>query len=236
MTRCRRRTFVGTLHLTKTGVACLRRKYSDAKDAVRRPRCPSRYLDCRAGARGRATLLVRLQGHMQSETALRVTAEFGSPVGHWARIYSEPSHTLLLAIVDKAWADSGIGSPWLEQTRAANPSALVQTGMPFSLATVRVPPRPVSDDRLAVWVEGPEGGDGILISNANIGTGKQSFGFSTRLSSDSSLSRPLPTMMHCCEGANCGQMCVTCKDSSFTCCLLPSCCDIFCGSAGACCG
>ena len=91
------------------------------------------------------------------------------------RIYSEPSHTLLLKVVDMHYSATTAGRDWL----AANPSqATVTSELPAGQAKVQVPARPSNDNRVAVWINGnyPDGTEADrLVSDGKIGTGSFAF-------------------------------------------------------------
>jgi hypothetical protein len=178
-------------------------------------------------------LIVRLAGDVSADgTLLTLSMEPGAVATHAIRVYSEPSHTLLVVAVDQGFVDGleAWQESWVEVDR---PLASITTDLPDGRARVHVTGRPTADDRIAVYVYGtwPDGSIGeTLVSDAKVGAG--SFAFSTSLVTQGEG----PTEYeHCCESANCSKMCKTCADKAFECCLLRDCCWIECGWGTASC-
>lgn len=159
---------------------------------------------------------------------LTLSIKPGEVATHAIRVFSEPSHTLLVAVIDRdfglkadAWRSS-----WIKVDR---PLALVTTDLFDGQPRVHVTGRPKSDDRIAVYVYGswPDGSVGeTLVSDARVG--QESFSFSTSIVQGEEKGG-FDTYWHCCQGGSCGEMCTTCNDKAFECCLLEGCCWIECG-------
>jgi hypothetical protein len=90
---------------------------------------------------------------------LQLTLTPGPPATKAVRVYSEPSHTLLLLVVDPDFRKSREGKAWLEKNAKAAPKATVTTELPSGRPSVEVPPLPAGDEKVAVWVFGswPDG-------------------------------------------------------------------------------
>jgi hypothetical protein len=124
-------------------------------------------------------LLVRLRGEAVGER-LRLAMEFGPKVTLAAKVYSEPSHTLLLAVVDTAFAESPEGRAWLSAVREEKPLAVITSSLPAARPTVEVKGRPGSDDQVVVLLVKREATGGLkerVVSQAHVTS--SSFAFAT---------------------------------------------------------
>jgi hypothetical protein len=165
-------------------------------------------------------LVVSVTGDVSADNKiLTLSLEPGEIATHAIRVYSEPSHTLLVAVVDSELGKESDSwqSSWFEVDR---PLALVTTDLPGGMPRVHVAGRPETDDRIAVYVYGtwPDGTVGeTLISDAKVG--QRSFAFSTSLVVDNAKEGDVPRVYeHCCQGDNCSKMC-----------MMEGCCWIECG-------
>jgi hypothetical protein len=126
---------------------------------------------------------------------LRISVEPGAIATKGISIYSEPSHTFLLMVVDKSFSKQDSGKAWIKQnTKLKGPAALVTTDLPSGKPSVQVPARPETDDRIAVWVNGNWPGDleeERLIADGAVGPGAFAFSTAVRTSGDPE---------HCCQG------------------------------------
>ncbi len=159
---------------------------------------------------------------------LTISLTPGEVATYAIRVFSEPSHVLLMAVIDSDFATKADAwrNSWIELEK---PMALVTTDLPDGLARVHVPARPANDNRIAVYVYGswPDGSVGeILVSDARVGQG--SFAFSTSITAGDG-TRDFGLWEHCCQGGSCPLKCVTCESKAFDCCLLDGCCWIECG-------
>ncbi len=174
--------------------------------------------------------LVRVRGEVVG-ARLSLSAEFGPAVRLGAKIYSEPSHTLLFVAADPGFAATAEGDAWLQGSRDEKALAIVTSPLPAARPTVEIKARPSADDHVAVSIlrREPDGGlQDWVVSQAYTGAG--SFAFSTSLLEKE-------RFHHCCEGGGCPQMCVDCTRPEFWCCLVyppPSCCEISCYALNCC--
>jgi hypothetical protein len=121
-------------------------------------------------------LLARLEGKITDAGFLEIRGDFGTAVTHGVRIYSEPSHTLLILGIDSRYAASSAGRAWLQSQGRAEAAfdSLLSEARP--LMTIRRPP--AGDDRLAVWVH--TGGENeTLVSDVKLSTW-DAFSFESR--------------------------------------------------------
>lgn len=188
---------------------------------------------------------VSVQGDIISGNYLRLSVQAGPFVSHSLRVYSEPSHTLLLVAQDASYASTAEGQQWLANQKAATtPSAMITTTLPGAQPTVNIPLRPDGDNRISVWADGVWFGTRRDLQLADAMVGSSGFAFKTNLLPPEKKLTGLvpnasggggPRMQHCCSGGNCSEMCIYCSGPSFTCCLLNGCCTITCGIATECC-
>lgn len=182
-----------------------------------------------------ATQIVSVRGTADAAT-LVLQLQAGPVATRGVRVYSEPSHTLLLMAIDAAFYAEEAGKAWVAENRnVENAAALIAPQLPGSIASVIVPARPITDTRVAVWVFGtwPSGKTADqLKADGLVGAG--SFSFASSIPPN--VTDP-DDPVHCCEGNGCSQMCVECSGPRFSCCLNtpPGCCDIGCGWFYPCC-
>lgn len=161
-------------------------------------------------------LAVRLQGTLGKGGSLRLAVETGSVASRSLMVFSEPSHTLLLLVVDTEFARTEAGRDWLDVLKSkSQPIVTVTTTLPNAEPLVETKGRPLSDDRIAVWVLGQDGAGKhteMLVADAQVGN--REFGFSTFIDPGTGA-----RITHCCEGAVCGKNCVECTGPRFTCCI-----------------
>jgi hypothetical protein len=165
-----------------------------------------------------------------SHDALQLSVISGSVVTRGLRIYSEPSHTLLLVEVDAEFVKTAAGKAWLEEIQSSKAQAVVTDSLPGARPRVSMRARPKTDNAVSVYVYGswPDGVvDERLISYGTVGNAD--FHFTTSIDAADTSD---PT--HCCSGGSCSQMCVDCSGAFFSCCLDPYCCTIKCGFAEQC--
>lgn len=126
-------------------------------------------------------LVVAVSGQASGEKNLALSLRFGASVTDAVRVYSEPSHTLLAAIMDQSFAETDQGQAWRSSHEDA--AALVEAPLPESQPMLVIPGRPADDTRIAVWIHGDLHGDGsteTLVADALVGAESQ-FTFSTHL-------------------------------------------------------
>lgn len=193
-----------------------------------------------SSASGNDLTIAAVRGEITAEGGLALYVETGPPITNGLRLYSEPSHTLLLVLLDSGYASGPLGKEWLgglDKERAASEPAVLMTSLPGARPRVDLRGRPSTDRRIAVWANGvwPDGStQDLLVADAEVGVG--GFSFRTELGAELEPgSKVGGGYRHCCEGTGCSMMCVTCSGPQFTCCILDTCCDIFCGWAGSCC-
>ena len=161
-------------------------------------------------------LAVRVQGTIGKGGSLRLAVETGSVATRSLMVFSEPSHTLLLLIVDEVFATTDVGRDWLAGLRTSTkPVVTVTTTLPNGEPLVEIKGRPASDDRIVVWALGRDGTGKpteMLVADAQVGN--RGFGFSTFVERGTDA-----LYRHCCDSEVCGKNCVECGSPKFTCCL-----------------
>jgi hypothetical protein len=169
---------------------------------------------------------IAIKGTVQ-ENGLQIELQPGPVATKAIRVFSEPSHTLLVTVVDYDYNESAAGKAWLKQN-ALKGSLRSVTDLPSGTAKVLVPKRPADDVRIAVWINGswPEGEEGDrLVSDGMVGGAN--FGFTTRVEATGD-------PQHCCSIDNCNPPCIDCSGPQFTCCSTPGCCFLECGWVQCC--
>lgn len=163
---------------------------------------------------------IAIEGSVQ-RGYLTLNAQLGKVIKHAVRVYSEPSHTLLVGIADTGFAASEAGKSWKSYFKVSN---LITGPLVDTQPSVTVQARPPSDDRIAIWAAGfdvaPD--EEFLIADGTVGNG--AFKFATYIDPQEPAD---PT--HCCSGGGCTEMCEDCTGPAFTCCLNTPCCAIACG-------
>lgn len=123
-------------------------------------------------------LVFRVAGEILAEgRGYRIDIEPGLPADRAIRIYSEPSHTLMVAVLDRDFETSEAGRAWVERHLASDRTAAkVVTSLPAARPRVHVPAeRPNRDSRIAVWVYGtwPDGSiEDRLVTDGLVGVEK----------------------------------------------------------------
>lgn len=180
--------------------------------------------------------ILSISGEVVAGDYLRVNITPGPIASQSIRVYSEPSHTPLVFIIDPEFKSSAIGESWLKSVTSDAPlAATVITDLPAGKPAIQIPGRPSTDDRVAVYVSGewPDGTEGeLLVADGAVGSGGFSFSVWKTLPKDGT--KQGGEFTHCCFGGSCSEMCVNCIDSLFSCCLTP-CCSIYCGWQIPCC-
>jgi len=178
---------------------------------------------------------IHISGAPSGAKALTVTLEVGSFASQAVRVYSEPSHTLLLLAIDNGFESSREGVAWQNAVQEVA-AAKLSVHLPGSQPRVTIPARPPKDDRIAVWVYGSwsvEEAEDRLLADALVGEG--AFDFTTYLARNEE--GALRATEHCCSSGGCGSMCRSCTGPKFSCCLLgppESCCWVKCGWLPSC--
>lgn len=175
--------------------------------------------------------LTKLIGVSGTTTAgqLRLALEVGPASIRTIRIYSEPSHTFLVALVDQNFRSSPQGEAWHSAYMRTLPlsSAL---GAPLAGAKpfFVVKARPAGDDRIDIWVNGdfPDGVNGERLVGSGY-VGLKDFGFAGYVGSDgfekNSAGVAVPSIIYSwvCFPNNengCMRVSLGCKTSNFYCC------------------
>lgn len=192
--------------------------------------------NCRpAGEEERKTSLevVRVKGQT-ANGILTLEISPGPAATRAIRIYSEPSHTLLAIMEDSKFAADEEGRQWRSQAIAEQQARSgVLTDLPAGHARLFLDSRPVTDDRIAVWVYGEWPGapaEDRLAGDAVVGVGDFEFSIAVPLLTPGNPFGPNKEWTHCCYSPYCwgGQTCRTCNTPYFTCCTLGICCAIDC--------
>ena len=168
-------------------------------------------------------LIQDIEGRVRG-ASLQIFLDAGPVVTKAMRIYSEPSHTLLVYFIDSAFKQTGPGKEWIASVIGSSGAACVTTTLPGS-GSVQVPARPLEDDRIAVWANGtwPTLGEkDQLVADGKIGN--RDFHFTTSIPRTAASGISPDTLYHnCCTGL-CGTGCIDCTSHRFTCCIGAACC------------
>jgi hypothetical protein len=176
---------------------------------------------------GDSVIVYRLEDSTGADGSFAMTLEAGPVATEAVRVFSEPSHTLMLLAMDSGFRGSKEGQAWEQAVRDSdNPRAIVTPeSLAGSSSTVGIAPRPKSDDRFQVDVLGcwPDGTvEERMIADAKVRASGFAFSSAVRMGS------PAGDPQHCCEGGGCGQLCIDCQGPAFSCCLIPPHCNIAC--------
>jgi len=164
---------------------------------------------------------VGVMGQLGPSNSITYTVRTGNYPIKAVRVYSEPSHTPLLVLIDPAFKATTEGSQWLAPligvTRLETPA--LQAAGRIQTANARQK----DDNRIAVWIRGTfwTGEDDRLVADGKVGNGSFSFTSSAEFTP-----APVPgDPRHCCSwpGSACStQICVDCTGPAFTCCFCQS--------------
>lgn len=160
-------------------------------------------------------LIGRVVEHAGKEE-LQLAVRTGEMAIHGLRIYSEPTHILLAAAIDRNYAKSKKGQGWRSTFDPSGTLTVVETNLLSADFLVFTAPAPSSDSRISVYLNAtfPGGADeDRLIADGTVNV--SNFAFSTSV--NGSQADP----QQCCE-TSCGQRCDDCPSARFTCCV-PGC-------------
>jgi hypothetical protein len=156
----------------------------------------------------RDDLAAAVSGQLKATGLMTLTVVPGPFAQKAIRIYSEPSHTLLVLILDNEFAKSVAAEPWLADALAGQePLARVTTDLPSGQPRLHMQTRPSADQRIAVWINGvwpDQQEEDLLVADNQVGTGD--FAFSTYLRKVRPASGDQPAAIqweHCCSGGGC---------------------------------
>lgn len=162
-------------------------------------------------------------GHVQG-SSLQIAITTGPIVTKAMRVYSEPSHTLLVYLLDSEFSRTGEAKSWITSCIGPKPNApSLTTDLPNASPAIQVGARPSEDDRIAIWINGlwPHVGErDVLIADGKVGNGD--FHFTTSIPKELVAGATPDDPTNCCTGT-CGTGCIDCPGPRFTCCLIPSC-------------
>ncbi|HPA94762.1 MAG: hypothetical protein GX178_10265 [Acidobacteria bacterium] len=117
------------------------------------------YLD--SAQPGELILGYQLSGTKTPAGYLKLSLEAGPIATRAIRIYSEPSHSLLVVALDSAFRSTQEGAAWESSVLQGSPDAALLTVEPLAggQATITIAPRPEGDERIHVYVFGcwPDG-------------------------------------------------------------------------------
>lgn len=157
---------------------------------------------------------------IQGEVAggrLTLTMALGRVFTRGVKIYSEPSHTLIVAGMTSDYASTPLGI----SLRAAAQTTFTSE-FPNAAPRIQMRARPQGDYGVVVYAITASGD--FLIAAGKVGSGN--FGWSTTWHEANGIIDPT----NCCSGGGCDPGCIDCTGPAFTCCLLPGCdCSITCG-------
>lgn len=131
-------------------------------------------------------LVIGVSGELASPKQYNLTLEPGSVADRAIRVYSEPSHTFLVLVLNSGLKNDVSFSSWEESTTSFDqPRATIVTPLPLGRPRVTIQPPPEDDFAISVWVYGTwlDGTvEDRLVAEAKVGI--PDFEFSTYLSSD----------------------------------------------------
>jgi hypothetical protein len=186
-----------------------------------------------AVADGSLILAATVKAEALDNGDLRLEVTGGPIATHAYRIYSEPSHALMLVAMTTTFRASAEGKAWEKANVDVTPQAFATVDtLAGTTVAVDIPPRRIEDWHVTVTILGtwPDGVfEERLISDAGIAD--PTFHFSTALDPSDTTGDP----HHCCQSDGCGQMCIDCSGFGFQCCLVPPNCSINCGINHPCC-
>lgn len=143
-------------------------------------------------------ITVSVEGVPNGKGGLQLSVEMlGFDLG--AKVYSEPSHTLMLAVLSHEFEKSERAKATLVEL-AGSRGVAVTTDPRETAPRVHVPARPASDERVSVWAiaEGTE----VLIADTKVSADR--FVFSSTLAGG--------IWTHCCSSpGTCGPSCTDCS-------------------------
>ena len=130
---------------------------------------------------------VGVSGELRDENTFVLAVRPGRISSRAVLIHCEPSHTLMMAVVDSTFARTPKGQALVEQIQSENPRAFMETDLPEGQprAILEAPDR--TDERVTVTIYGAmmngEPLDGFLLADARVNL--DSFGFTSSVSGDS---------------------------------------------------
>jgi hypothetical protein len=194
-----------------------------------------------AAAQQTSELVVGVSGELVSPKQYNLALEPGSVADRAIRVYSEPSHSFLLLVLDSDLKGEADLSSWEESIASTSePRATTVTSLPLGRPRVMIQPPPEEDFAISVWVYGswPDGTiEDRIVAEAKVDLTE--FEISTYHLSDPVEKGGGPgQQMHCCSSACCPQKCVTCSGRKYSCCVTApqpsSCCFAECGWDSSC--
>ena len=121
----------------------------------------------------RRQFLVSVKGDIQDGDSLQLSVVFGDLFKGGAKIYSEPSHSLLLLAIDHSTEGTPRALAMLDEARENVDTAVVQTQVAGSAPRVNGLRRPAGDDGISIYALTEH--DEHLVAAGKIGSGSFSF-------------------------------------------------------------
>ncbi|GBC79447.1 MAG: hypothetical protein ACOY7U_01975 [Acidobacteriota bacterium] len=168
-----------------------------------------------AGDASGQAINVSVAGAPKGNGTLELTLYAKAPNTSYLKIFSEPSHTPLLLVLNKGQRSLGQEQ---RQTWTQAGGAVIETALEEAAPRMGNLRRPGTDTRIVVLAGTPSGER--VLADAQIGTGPFSF----------SVDWQDGKATHCCDNAPCGHRCAECSDPAFTCCGAN--CEVSCGHVG----
>lgn len=156
-----------------------------------------------------------IQGEV-TKGGLTLSMVLGRVFTRGVKVYSEPSHTLIVAGMSPDYATTPVGRS-LKTTAQATFTA----EFPNVAPRIQTTNRPANDYGVIVYAI-TNSGD-LKIAAGKVGSGN--FGWTTIWHEVGGILDPT----HCCSGGGCDPGCIDCPGPDVTCCLLPCNCSIQCG-------
>jgi len=144
---------------------------------------------------------------------LMLSMNLGRLFRQGAKVYSEPSHTLIFAGMSPQLNASKEGED-LRSKAIIGGGGVVVTDFPNAAVRIEVPARPPDDYGIVVYAV--TGSGDFLVAAGKVGGGR--FGWKTTWAELNGVLDPT----HCCSNA-CGEVCIDCSGPYFTCCLQCGC-------------
>jgi hypothetical protein len=185
--------------------------------------------------------LIRIHGKKDAKShELLIAVKPGQLITEAVRVYAEPSHTLVSAVMDIRFAKTAEGKEWLRKLKTDTRDPWIsQIELGSGLANVvHSTAVPAADDHLKVYAISlwPDGtGEERLLLQAHVPLVDFNIG---QFEPQANQSAPQTVEMHCIDCVNgSGKKCANCDvQRPVTFCNTQSCCAVICGEVIECCG
>jgi hypothetical protein len=163
--------------------------------------------------------LFSISGKRVGNGATLISVGIGAVLPPGVKVYSEPSHTLLLGVVTSDFLTTAAGRKLQSEIEAASAGVLIrQSNSESGEARVSAPARPEEDDSISILEIAGE--QEKLLVEAKLGGADFEFSGSL-VSSEGDKSVMVP--LWCCQAGGCDPPPNCCEGSHITCCGPPGC-------------